>query len=380
VCQGQAIFLIERLQPDWLATRAHKWWYTTIDRASTALISALLVSIVALRLAWSTDWLVLLPAALIGGLFGGHGTTSTRIPQALGRLMIVVLGAALTVSLIYGIVYGVDHWLAAQQRLPEKGGLIPSVPTGFDPVWEPAFLGLYTALSTMLVGGVAGLLGGLPSLQPRRIAIVEQLGWNWGKAGRTASIGILAGLTIIVLTDLLRISMGGLVIYLPRYFWGVLVPTLVLGLIFGVVGGLVGGEIGTNTRPNQGIRRSVRNALLIGPLVIVSLEVLVNVMSLVGWYTWLTIIDRVLYGLMVGLALGGYAALSHLSLRIVLWRSGAMPWNYTRFLDYCAERIFLHKVGGGYIFIHRLLMEYFAALDDAQIKELAARANKGNNR
>jgi hypothetical protein len=37
-------------------------------------------------------------------------------------------------------------------------------------------------------------------------------------------------------------------------------------------------------------------------------------------------------------------------------------------------------VGGGYIFIHRLLMEYFAALDDAQVKELAARANKGNNR
>jgi hypothetical protein len=31
------------------------------------------------------------------------------------------------------------------------------------------------------------------------------------------------------------------------------------------------------------------------------------------------------------------------------------------FLDYAAERIFLRKVGGGYIFIHRLLQEYFAA-------------------
>jgi hypothetical protein len=39
------------------------------------------------------------------------------------------------------------------------------------------------------------------------------------------------------------------------------------------------------------------------------------------------------------------------------------PWRYARFLDYCVERIFLRKVGGGYIFVHRMLMEYFAALE-----------------
>jgi TM2 domain-containing membrane protein YozV len=32
------------------------------------------------------------------------------------------------------------------------------------------------------------------------------------------------------------------------------------------------------------------------------------------------------------------------------------------FLDYAAERIFLHKVGGGYSFYHRLLREYFVSL------------------
>ena len=56
--------------------------------------------------------------------------------------------------------------------------------------------------------------------------------------------------------------------------------------------------------------------------------------------------------------------LSHLALRFVLWRSGAMPWNYAAFLDYAARRVFLRKVGGGYIFIHRMLLEYFAALPD----------------
>jgi hypothetical protein len=30
--------------------------------------------------------------------------------------------------------------------------------------------------------------------------------------------------------------------------------------------------------------------------------------------------------------------------------------------DLCTERIFLRRVGGGYIFIHRMLMEHFAAM------------------
>jgi len=55
--------------------------------------------------------------------------------------------------------------------------------------------------------------------------------------------------------------------------------------------------------------------------------------------------------------------LKHLSLRLVLWHSGAIPWNYAHFLDYAAERIFLQKVGGGYIFIHRMLMEHFAQME-----------------
>ena len=46
-----------------------------------------------------------------------------------------------------------------------------------------------------------------------------------------------------------------------------------------------------------------------------------------------------------------------------MWRNDYAPWNYVRFLDYAAERVFLRQVGGGYIFTHRLLMEYFASLE-----------------
>ena len=35
-------------------------------------------------------------------------------------------------------------------------------------------------------------------------------------------------------------------------------------------------------------------------------------------------------------------------------------------LDYAVDRIFLQKVGGGYRFIHRLLLEHFAEMGEAE--------------
>lgn len=72
-------------------------------------------------------------------------------------------------------------------------------------------------------------------------------------------------------------------------------------------------------------------------------------------------------GLLAGLV-PGIACLQHFTLRTVLFWSGAIPWNYARFLDYATERCFLQKVGGGYIFVHRLLLEHFAALEPEQAK------------
>jgi len=80
-------------------------------------------------------------------------------------------------------------------------------------------------------------------------------------------------------------------------------------------------------------------------------------------------------GLLAGLLIGGLACLRHSVVRLLLWRSRAIPLNYPRFLDYAAERILLRKVGGGYIFVHRLLLEYFASLEGAPTLDVA-RAKK----
>jgi hypothetical protein len=73
------------------------------------------------------------------------------------------------------------------------------------------------------------------------------------------------------------------------------------------------------------------------------------------------LVGGLVFGLVGGLQAGGAACLKHLVLRLWLIRNGLTPWNYVRFLDHAAERILLRKVGGGYAFIHRMLLEHFAA-------------------
>jgi hypothetical protein len=70
-----------------------------------------------------------------------------------------------------------------------------------------------------------------------------------------------------------------------------------------------------------------------------------------------------LLGGLVGGSGGLGIFLQHFILRFWLWRTNNLPRNLVTFLDDAAERLLLRKVGGGYIFIHRLLLDYFAALE-----------------
>ncbi len=158
---------------------------------------------------------------------------------------------------------------------------------------------------------------------------------------------------------------------------------VVLGLIVGLLAALRVSLVETKTWPNQGMRLSVRNALLgllIGGILGIGLS-LIGLISLVlllvgeglaplldslledvNELFFLTGISGSITGSLLGLWYGGLDVIQHYTLRFILWRRGYLPWNLVRFLDYAAERIFLRKVGGGYIFVHRLLLEYFAGL------------------
>ncbi|NER26848.1 MAG: NACHT domain-containing protein [Symploca sp. SIO1C4] len=132
---------------------------------------------------------------------------------------------------------------------------------------------------------------------------------------------------------------------------------LSIGLLIGIIRGITGNNIDTKTIPNQGIWQSLKNSIffaLIGFILLAAIANRVTIWSIFFLGT---------FGLIFGFAAGGgEACVKHLSLRLILYFNKYIPWNYARFLDYATERIFLQKVGGGYIFIHRLLLEHFASM------------------
>jgi hypothetical protein len=71
----------------------------------------------------------------------------------------------------------------------------------------------------------------------------------------------------------------------------------------------------------------------------------------------------VITGLLAGgLSLGGTAWLQHQLLRAMLVRRGVAPWDYIRFLNYGVERVLLRRLGGGYVFVNRLLQEHLVSV------------------
>nr|RNJ71058.1 MAG: TIR domain-containing protein [Leptolyngbya sp. IPPAS B-1204] len=226
-------------------------------------------------------------------------------------------------------------------------------------------------LAWLILGVPLGLFVGLGDTT---IQTVETLKWSWRAAVRGLVKGLFYGLIYGLLLELILELINQT--FLKHQEWFslglVLITMLTVSCIFGVADGLRGLEIDTKTVPNQGIWRSALNASIVG---------------LTGWliggllfgpiFTALDPRNTTIaacsgsFGLLFGLILGGgQACIRHFTLRLVLYSKKLIPWNYARFLDHATDLIFLQKVGGGYIFIHRLLLEHFAhGIHESRIRE-----------
>jgi hypothetical protein len=218
-------------------------------------------------------------------------------------------------------------------------------------------IGLLSGSILGIAGGVAGgiiLMWVLPRIEP-----VEKMKWSWRKMRMNLipglRVGLIAGGFYALSVALVFNVIYGLNMDVRELFilW---ISGLNLGVMFILLRGLTGGDIDTHTIPNQGIWLSARNASLFATIGILTLMILAKI---VGHPT----LFGAIAGLLIGLfSPGTIACLQHFTLRVVLYYSGKIPWNYAHFLDYTTRLIFLQKVGGGYIFIHRLLLEHFAQL------------------
>ena len=200
---------------------------------------------------------------------------------------------------------------------------------------------LIFGLIVRLIGALIGVLGFL--LFVGDIEPVESLSWSLKSSKKFCCPGLIFGLIF------------GLI--------GALISVLESGLIYGLIGALIAGlrgpEMQKRFKPNQGIWKSTQHAWVLTLIygLIFGLIFGLDDALIFG------LIYGLIFALIAGLISGGSASIRHFALRLMLYRMGHSPWNYARFLDHAADRLFLQKVGGGYIFVHRMLLEHFAEME-----------------
>ena len=270
-------------------------------------------------------------------------------------------------------------WLAGQLRRRNQVDLLIEQ---MQPYWlgSPRTVRPRYQMTGVLVGKLISewlrgrLIGDLDYIQPVegfRISMSRELR---RKILRNLIFGLISGLMFGLIQGLYFGLIFGRIegLTLGR------IEGLIFGLIFGLTGGLIGGlkkDFKVRSTPNQGIWDSLQSAiwttiLSYHAIVILMMSILVarcialkhDWMDPVGIYrrdSPLVLLIGVGFALLIGVFAGGGACIQHLSLRIVLTQDKKIPWNYARFLNYCAERRLLQRIGGRYRFIHRELLDHF---------------------
>jgi class 3 adenylate cyclase len=318
----QSVLHVDWMQPDWLPTRTQRMLVTHGVTAAIVLIVALLVTLLPTLGLGPASWLPIeLPMAWLvyGALYGlvagsaAAGRTITPVQQSRWSWAGVV--RALPSALVFGLGLGVIFGLIFAFCIGLSG-------LNFD---DLASLGPFLAWS-MAVGVASGLVGGLLVVliggRDTQVHLAPGTPGEGMRSSRRTSLlsGLLGGLSV-ALGVMVAEALGGA---LAGRSGLVLWPEIELGnrLVDGLSGGLTGAQVGMVLGLQVGI------AVALG----------------------------------LGLRRGGAAYLRHLSLRWLLSRRRLVPWDYIAFLEHATGLILLRRRGGGYEFMHRLLLEYFASV------------------
>ncbi|MFO7678780.1 MAG: hypothetical protein R6X34_01905 [Chloroflexota bacterium] len=346
---NQAIFLVESLQPSWLPTWSWRWFYILTTRLLDGIYIGLLL------------WLYLENKQGTSQFVDAFTGISQRfgIFTSLGDLWPVIF-----LNVILGLMSGVLQigWFehakshsnsSLTYRKRWQMAVVNGIVVGLASLIIIAVLGYpFESLSWGALECVLFILASLlfhGTSYRDDVRSVEALHWIWSDAIKAGLLGLIAGVISGSIGLLIYDSTAGFLA----------IPTWVL--LFALLAGLRGKKIETKSVPNQGIHLSARNGLKAAFL----------------YFLPFTLFGFILYGgfgaaIVAGftaalgafLAYGGSNIVKHYLVGMILWLTGKIPRTYPHFLDSSVERLFLYRVGGGYIFIHRLLQDYFSRLAD----------------
>ncbi len=340
VAQRQSIFLMEQMQPSLFTTRVQHLLYQLGLMGAGALLFLLSCPLVVGTIIFmdSLSLAKLLTALALGLLLGGVIAIPLVLTSILARWLHDLVAVGVTLVLLAGLLL-----------------------VGFKFVF-PALAGDNPLLAAVLCTLVFGPLGSLPGIflsGKRAIQPVNNITWSWYGIRDALLVGVSGSVGLGVLVGLLLGKGDGIGIGFLLGL-GCVVPVSLFRMSRR-------GQIQPAIYPNQGIRHAFYTALIVFAVI-----TLVAVMSGGIWHLVTTteshrlLLQALTVGMVLGipigisaaLAAGGATTLQHYLLRAILARSGTVPWKMKDFLDYATDRIFLSRIGGGYIFYHRLLTEY----------------------
>jgi NACHT domain len=304
IVASQTMFLIERLQPSWLPTKRQKILYRLESACITGLIIRLIVLIII--------FLVLLFSNFMNEMII-HARFSRTSDLIISLKIAMKSSTKLSCFMLYGAI---------------AIGLLPS----------------------LLFGLWLGFLGNIKTF--------ETMEWSWQEAKNGFYRRIFPVSTIMmffayIYRDIFSLLGRHSLVHIIFFY----------AIIFLLVSGFKGSEIQQSKKSNQGIFSSAQNAATIGVFIFSVCELSIAISISQSWLG--SGLIGGLFGAIIG---GGAACIQHFSLRLLLYHKKYAPWNYARFLDYATDRLFLQKVGGGYIFVHRMLLEHFAEMSIEQGK------------
>ena len=374
---NQTVFLIEGIQPNWLTSRVQRW----VHLLGFCLIFGFLVALIA-DIAWyawaqvDSDITEVLKTKLKLGVWVVGCTVwvlsigiidlftfDRRIKPAQAQTILVTKQAIINM-LIYGFTWFVtwaiissawDFWESAQPRvILMMSGVILTV----------------SGLIGMLMLGIVGSKHSLT----RDIRTAEAVNWAWSGALKGCLLGLALGMLVWIAWLPWQKYITNIENAAPKFLLAYLI---ICGEIGAILVGLDYRIVETKTVPNQGIMLTIKNVVKVGFLswAIYSLTVWSILILFFPNYTFFYNQETYrgeIFGFCLGLTFsslsvvlyGGVDMLKHYILRFILYLTGQTPGKFAHFLDYASRLNFLQKVGGGYIFIHRLLLEHFGAMGE----------------
>lgn len=356
--QNQEVFLIEALQPSWLEDSADRLKYAFIFNMLHVPMGLILVGGIELVLGgFAVGFPLGLAGAVIGGILHHKRVVNTRFERNVNKIFSLLFGEiaddfepenkAGLVADIFGVFFA---GIAAILLYPSDDPRLPGA--------------IIIAFLTSAMFGAALESFITFTNDTQRIGSGRVIRWSFKRFGqqlrqRAWFIILPALLTLFIpVVNLLNNSIVTL-IYTP----GIVALTLLLA---GIAGGVYSEKVETGDVPNYGMRQSLKNALIWGLWLALIAGFVVGIL---GYYLHginLGVIMGVVAAVVLfaagSLAYGGFTVMKHTALRLTLFMTGQAPPLYERYLDRAASWGFMHKVGGGYRFVHETIQEYFANL------------------